>query len=113
VLKDFISIAGPIGVSHIITFTKQSETSLNMRFIRLPQGPTLNFKVVNYLLAREVLATFKRPVYYQGLFGSSPLVIMHGLNGSNDRELNLIQTFVENMFPTINVDTVCLSHSHF
>lgn len=43
VFKDFLTIAGPIGVSHILTFTK-SEKSINLRLSRLPQGPTLHFR---------------------------------------------------------------------
>jgi len=107
VFKDFLTIAGPIGVSHIMSFTK-SELSLNLRLLRLPQGPTLHFKVENYLLSREVLSAAKRPVHYQALFGTSPLVVMNGFNNSKKRHLELVQTTIENMFPTINVDTVQL-----
>lgn len=125
-LKDFVSIAGPIGVSHIMTFSKSSTTSsVNMRLMRLPQGPTLHFRgniyfygstqsiiivclVENYLLAREVLSAAKRPVHYQALFSTSPLVVMNGFNNSKKKELGLMQAFVENMFPVINVDTVIL-----
>lgn len=77
-----------------------------MRLMRLPQGPTLYFKVENYMLTREVLSASKRPVHYQALFGTSPLVVMNGFKNSKLKHLNLVQTIVENMFPTINVDTV-------
>ena len=43
VFKDFLAHAGPLGVSHIIAFTR-SELSVNMRIIRMPQGPTVHFK---------------------------------------------------------------------
>lgn len=58
------------------------------------------------MLAREVLSAAKRPVHYQALFGTSPLVVMNGFNNSKVKHLELVQTIVENMFPTINVDTV-------
>jgi len=45
VLKDFVSIAGPLNVSHFIVFTK-NEAAINMRLIRLPRGPTMTFKVI-------------------------------------------------------------------
>ncbi|KAI6183485.1 Brix domain-containing protein [Aphelenchoides bicaudatus] len=116
VFKDFLTVAGPIGVTHLMTFTK-SDLSVNLRLLRLPQGPTLHFKgspnklmIDNYLLANEILSKAKRPVYYQKLFASSPLVIMNGFGNSKKRHLELVQTVVENMFPTINVDTVKLQN---
>ncbi|GCC21765.1 hypothetical protein chiPu_0020240 [Chiloscyllium punctatum] len=43
-LKDFVSVAGPLGVTHFLVFTKTS-TSVNFKVARLPRGPTLTFKV--------------------------------------------------------------------
>ena len=47
VLKDFVAMAGPLGVSHMLMFTK-SEVSVNLRICRLPRGPTLTFQVNSY-----------------------------------------------------------------
>ena len=44
VLKDFVSVAGPLRVSHFVMFSK-SDVSVNLRIVRLPRGPTLTFKV--------------------------------------------------------------------
>lgn len=62
--------------------------------------------VESFLLSREVLSAAKRPVHYQALFSTSPLVVMNGFGNSKKRHLELLQTIVENMFPSINVDTV-------
>ena len=43
-LKDYINIAGPYGVTHIILFTKM-RTLPRMRIGCFPQGPTLHFRV--------------------------------------------------------------------
>ncbi|KAI6225657.1 Brix domain-containing protein [Aphelenchoides besseyi] len=105
--KDFLVHAGPLGVSHLIVFTK-SDVSVNVRFIRLPQGPTIHFKVENYSVCRDVLSTIKRPVHFQALFENSPLVVLNGFNDPNRKHLLLVQTVIQNMFPSINVDTVNL-----
>ena len=47
-VKDYINIAGPYGVTHIILFNK-GRTSPRMRIGCFPQGPTLHFRVY-YLL---------------------------------------------------------------
>lgn len=46
-LKDFISIAGPMHVSHLILMS-QTELGDYVKFIRLPRGPTMHFKLVDY-----------------------------------------------------------------
>lgn len=53
VLKDFVHIAGALNVSHMCVFTK---TSLGPYFkvARFPRGPTLTFRVNEYVLARDV-----------------------------------------------------------
>ena len=43
-LKDFIHVAGPLGISHLVMFTSTDQYT-NMRVSRLPRGPTLTFKV--------------------------------------------------------------------
>ena len=43
-VKDYINIAGPYGVTHIILFNK-GKTAPRMRIGCFPQGPTLHFRV--------------------------------------------------------------------
>ena len=43
-LKDYMSVAGPLGVSHFMTFS-QGEESLNLRMARFAGGPTCHFQV--------------------------------------------------------------------
>ncbi len=44
ILKDFVSVASSLGVTHFMVFTK-SDKSINMRIMRIPRGPTITFKV--------------------------------------------------------------------
>ena len=44
VLKDFISVAGPMGVTHFIIISKSTE-HVYLKIARLPRGPTITFRV--------------------------------------------------------------------
>ncbi|EFO86426.1 hypothetical protein CRE_01216 [Caenorhabditis remanei] len=70
------------------------------------EGPTLSFKVKQYCLARHVFNIQKRPIATDKLFKSSPLVVMNGFGDGEKKHLSLVQTFIQNMFPSINVDTL-------
>lgn len=58
---------------------------------------------------RDILASSKRPVIFQEQFRKSPLVVLSGFNHPDKKHLALVQTVIQNMFPSINVDTVKLS----
>ncbi|CAD5206946.1 unnamed protein product [Bursaphelenchus okinawaensis] len=107
--KDFLTHAGPLHVSHLVVLTR-SDLSVNLRIIRVPRGPTIHFKVDNYTLAHGILSASKRPVHFQKLFDYSPLVILNGFNDPAKKHLQLVQTVIQNMFPSINVDTVQLKN---
>lgn len=49
-LKDFVSIAGPMHVTHLIVLS-QTDLGDYLKFVRLPRGPTIHFKLINYRLA--------------------------------------------------------------
>jgi ribosome biogenesis protein SSF1/2 len=42
VLKDFIHIAGPLGVTHFIMISKTND-NVNFKITKLPRGPTVTF----------------------------------------------------------------------
>uniref|UniRef100_A0A915DEN7 Brix domain-containing protein n=1 Tax=Ditylenchus dipsaci TaxID=166011 RepID=A0A915DEN7_9BILA len=107
--KDFLVNSQALGVSHLVVLTK-TENSTNLRIIRNSQGPTLHFKVQNYSLARDVLSSQKRPVIFEEQFQTSPLVILTGFNQPGKKHLNLVQTVIQNMFPSIDVDTLKLKN---
>ena len=53
-IKEFVSVAGQFGVSHMILFS-QTEKANYMRLIKNPKGPTITFKVEEYSLAQDVI----------------------------------------------------------
>jgi ribosome biogenesis protein SSF1/2 len=129
-LKDFVHIAGPLGVTHMMVFA-QSAAHVSLRIARMPRGPTLNFRVDTYTLARQVKAAQKRPVDLSRAFLHPPLVVLHNFSaatagaGGGDASvgsgaggsagvslgdaLNLVQTTFRNMFPSINPATMKLA----
>ena len=72
-IRDYVSIAGPMGVSHFLMFS-QSEVGTNLRVARLPRGPTLTFRVQKYSLAKDCLALQKNPRASGSEFRIAPLV---------------------------------------
>ena len=74
-LRDFLHVAGPLGVSHciVLNFSGNSPT---LRFARFPHGPTFTFKVLEYSLTRDVVTAQKRPKIIQDLHLNSPLLVL-------------------------------------
>ena len=57
-LKDFFTMAPPLGVTHIMAFTL-TDIAPSFRIVRLPGGPTLSFRIERYSLVKDVLRMSK------------------------------------------------------
>ena len=108
VLKDFVSVAGMLHVTHFLTFSKTEET-MNMRIMRLPRGPTLTFRLHSYCLAKDVLSSLKRPDVNEKQYLQSPLLVMNNFTGDG-MHFKLMTSMFQNMFPSINVNKAKLKH---
>ncbi|KAF3700032.1 Suppressor of SWI4 1 -like protein [Channa argus] len=108
VLKDFVAIAGPLGVTHFMIFSK-TPSSVNMRLARLPKGPTLNFRVLKYSLIKDVVSSLKKHRMHEQQFTHHPLLILNNF-GSDGMHVKLMATMFQNMFPSINVHKVNLNN---
>ncbi|XP_030853116.1 suppressor of SWI4 1 homolog [Strongylocentrotus purpuratus] len=106
-LKDFVGVAGPLGVSHFLSYTK-TDSAIHMRIMRLPRGPTLTFKVHKYTLAKDVVSSLRKPSMYASQFLHHPLLILNNFNG-NELRFKLMTTMFQNMFPSINVNKIHLN----
>lgn len=107
-LRDYVSMSGPLGVTHLAVFSQppttnalipaetnakpnetaeqraerslvEGTTTVNLRLIRLPRGPTLSFKVLRYSLASDVLRMARRPRAVGREFAEAPLVRLRGI----------------------------------
>lgn len=82
-----------------------TEVSPYMRLARLPQGPTLTFKIHDYSLSRDVVSSLRKQYTHSKCFLNSPLIIMNGFSGEGP-QLKLMSTMFQSMFPTLNVAKV-------
>ncbi|KAM6471100.1 suppressor of SWI4 1 homolog [Liasis olivaceus] len=106
-LKDFVTIAGPLGVTHFLVFTK-NPTSINLRLLRLPGGPTLTFRVTQYSLIKDVVSSLKRHRMHEQQFTHPPLLVLNNF-GIQGMHIKVMATMFQNMFPSINVHKVNLN----
>ncbi|KAK8650674.1 hypothetical protein V6N13_140302 [Hibiscus sabdariffa] len=106
-LKDFLNVAGPMGVTHFLILSK-TETSPFLRVAKTPQGPTLTFKIHEYSLAVDIAQSQLRPRCPQDLFKNPPLIVLSGF-ATGDEHLKLTTTMFKNIFPDIDINTVKLS----
>ncbi|KAK9864546.1 hypothetical protein WJX84_005879 [Apatococcus fuscideae] len=105
-LKDFVNVAGPLGVTHFVILTA-TQGSCYMRVARSPRGPTVTLKIHEYALIRDVVGTQQRPRTPDTIWKNSPLVVMSSMGGSE--QLKLVTVLFQNLFPTINVQGVKLT----
>ena len=112
-------LALPMGITHILSFS-QNQERLNLRLARLPEGPTLSFRVHRFSLNRQIKALQKRPVSDSpSLHANPPIVVTNnfgstGMSGGEGNtnvapHIKLLRITFQNLFPAINVSTVKLS----
>lgn len=129
-LRDFLTMAGPLGVSHMLIFN-QTDAGINMRVLRCPRGPTVTFRVNKYALVSDIMHSSRRPSAPGSEFTTPPLVsgLIIGraiaitccrrtnnlwqlvLNnfGGQERHLKLLVSVFQNMFPPLHVHSMRLS----
>ncbi|GFG29694.1 hypothetical protein Cfor_03744 [Coptotermes formosanus] len=107
-IKDFVSIAGLLHVSHLCIFTS-TELGTYMKIARLPHGPTLTFQVHSYSLTRDVVSAMKKQFVFEKLYQNASLIVMNSFSGEG-RHMKLMASMFQNMFPTINITKVKLSN---
>lgn len=103
-LKDYVSVAGMLHVSHFIMYTK-TDIGVYMRICRLPRGPTLTFKVHDYCLSSDVISSLRKPNLEQMQYMHHPLLVMNNFT-TKENHVKLMASMFQNMFPSINVHKV-------
>lgn len=106
-IKDFVSLSGIFHVSHMCLFTR-SEKSMTMKVSRMPQGPTLTFKVHSFILSKDIVSSLKKQKVEEGSFQHPPLVILNSFTGEGNHMKLMASTF-QNMFPPLNLTTMKLA----
>lgn len=73
-LRDYVTMCGPLGVSHLLLFSRSDSGNTNLRVCTTPQGPTLHFRVEKYSLAKDVRRAQKHPLGGGKEYITPPLV---------------------------------------
>ena len=102
-MKDFLSVAGPLHVTHFIVFTK-TDVGTYMKLLCVPRGPTLTFKVNEFSLTKDVLSFQKHPDVESRLFTNHAVMVTN--IPSDNMEHRLMNVTFKNMFPSINPNSV-------
>ncbi|CAN6595560.1 ribosome biogenesis protein Ssf2p [Trichomonascus vanleenenianus] len=104
-LRDFVTMAGPLGVTHLFMFSVSLNGNTSLRIARTPRGPTLHFKVTSYSLCKDIHKFLKTPKSVNGNeYLNPPLLVMNGFKPQDhdDPKEQLLTSMFQNMFPPIS-----------
>ena len=108
-LKDFINVAGPLGVSHFLLFSA-TENAKYLKICKTPRGPTLTFRIDKYSLERDVKKAQKNPKSRGKSFLNPALVVLNNFStAGQESEKKLCALTFQNIFPAVNVKKAKLS----
>ncbi|OJD27721.1 hypothetical protein ACJ73_00889 [Blastomyces percursus] len=120
-LKDYTVMTGPLGVTHLLLFSRSNTGNTNFRLALAPRGPTLHFRVENYSLCKDVIKALKHPMGSDKLHLTPPLLVMNNFMSSKTNDENrsaktvpkhlesLATTVFQSLFPPISPQTTPLS----
>ena len=121
-LRDYTTMAGPLGVSHLLLFSRSSTGNTNLRLALTPRGPTLHFRVEQYSLCKDVKKAMKHPKGGGNEYLTPPLLVMNNfttpppMDGSAPaipKHLeSLTTTIFQSLFPPISPQSTPLSSIH-
>lgn len=60
-LRDYVTMCGPLGVTHLLLFNRSESGNTNMRLCIAPRGPTFHFRVESYALSKDVKRAQRHP----------------------------------------------------
>lgn len=103
-LKDFLAVAGPLNVSHLVMISATKMASY-MKLIKLPQGPTLTFQIESFSRITDVRSSQRRPRGGQRDYTSPPLQVLNGFGGLTGSEKQLTSEMLRGMFPPVDLPT--------
>jgi ribosome biogenesis protein SSF1/2 len=110
-------MAGPLGVSHLLLFSRSNSGNTNLRVALAPRGPTLHFRVEKYSLCKDVTKAQKHPRGGGKEYHTAPLLVMNNMKTQSEESSDPIRkqledlttTIFQNMFPQISPQTTPLS----
>lgn len=73
-LRDYVTMTGPLGVTHLLLFSRSESGNTNLRVATTPRGPTLHFRVEKYSLCKDVRRAQRHPRGGGKEYATPPLV---------------------------------------
>jgi ribosome biogenesis protein SSF1/2 len=119
-LRDYTTMCGPLGVSHLLLFSRSEAGNTNLRLARTPHGPTLHFRVEKYSLCKDIAKSIKHPRANAADYQVAPLLVMNNFITSDaERERlgdaappkhleKLVTDMFQGLFPPIQPHTTPL-----
>ncbi|KAI1351573.1 Brix domain-containing protein [Xylaria sp. FL0043] len=115
-LRDYVTMTGPLGVTHLLLFSRSDSGNTNLRVATTPRGPTLHFRVEKYSLCKDVRRAQRHPRGGGKEYATPPLLIMNNIStpGADAQSAvpkhleTLTTTVFQSMFPRINPQTTPL-----
>ncbi|ROV97995.1 hypothetical protein VMCG_07024 [Cytospora schulzeri] len=109
-LRDYVTMCGPLGVTHLLLFSRSESGNTNLRVSTTPQGPTLHFRVEKYSLARDVRRAQRHPKGGGKEYITPPLLVMNQLTSEAGKATEkvprhletLVTSVFHGLFPPIN-----------
>lgn len=121
-LRDYTSMAGPLGVTHLMLFSKSDRGNTNLRLALTPRGPTLHFRVEKYSLCKDIHQSMKRPKSGGNEYLTAPLLVMNNFASKDEaadgedqqkkipKHLESLTTSIfQSLFPPINPTAISLN----
>ncbi|KIJ60631.1 hypothetical protein HYDPIDRAFT_98375 [Hydnomerulius pinastri MD-312] len=110
-LKDFLTMAPVLKVSHLMALTL-TDVSPSLRIVRLPTGPTFSFRIERYSLMKDLLKT-SRSVRSKGMeYLTAPLLVLASFpppSPTTPPHLPLLMKAFQSMFPPLAPNSMSLS----
>ncbi|KAK9328693.1 Brix domain-containing protein [Lipomyces starkeyi] len=114
-LRDYLSMTGPLGVSHLLMFSKTQSNETSLRIAHTPRGPTIHFRVQSYSLCKDIRRVQKHPRMPDTELHTPPLLVLNGFaapasatTATAKAHLTLLTSMFQNMFPAITASTAAL-----
>ncbi|KAI5795139.1 Brix domain-containing protein [Geopyxis carbonaria] len=115
-LKDYTTMAGPLGVTQMLLFSRSETGHTNLRIARCPRGPTIHFRVAEYSLCKDLRKALRNPKSPGKEFATPPLLVMNNLkttmapnaDGTPARtppQDELLMSTFRSLFPELTVNT--------
>lgn len=101
-LRDYTTMAGPLGVSHLLLFSRSTTGNTNLRLALTPRGPTLHFRVEQHVLCKDIKKAQKHPQGGGKEYLTAPLLVMNNfISPTADSTQPAVPKHLESLTTTI------------